>query len=354
MAIQPIEFRDAEAERRLLGLLEPAAAKLAKLGPEPVLVAQCPNKFNDAWEDDLWFAAQVGEAYWERSHFIQHRPRPEIKERGNSQYDKAVHAARNVLDELEAADWRHAAIACFGQQKGWQPGIMVDVICNGDVLCLALQYAQPWLCIASSNNNTKIACTWTDSGLVHMASCERIDQFIGLRRPLCFSELRADFWDHLRPNCRTRLRPQVHDQGAAEQLTARLLEVVRCLDRPVVPAQAESETGWWQLVRTPDGYCFDNGKREYIWFPPASMVQTAISQNFSAAVELLEKSGWQGLLAEAISRPSGDSLRLVRRYDELFFLSGLTAFKLMPNELRFAGLCNDVAAMESFELYDVG
>ena len=80
MAIEPMEFRDRKAEQRLLDLLQPAAAKLAQLGPEPVLVAQCPNKFNDAWYDDLWYAAQVGTAFWEAAHYIEGRPAPEINE----------------------------------------------------------------------------------------------------------------------------------------------------------------------------------------------------------------------------------------------------------------------------------
>jgi hypothetical protein len=119
MAIEPMEFRDRKAERRLL--LEPAAAKLAQLEPEPVLVAQCPNKFNDVWFDDLWYAAQVGTAFWEAAHYIEGRRAPEISETGKHQDSTAVMAAREVLQALEIARWRMPPPPASARKRGGRP-----------------------------------------------------------------------------------------------------------------------------------------------------------------------------------------------------------------------------------------
>lgn len=354
MPIEPIEFRDRAAERRLLDLLEPAAQKLAQLGPEAVLVAQCPNKFNDAWYDDFWFAAQVGTAFWEAAHYIEDRPAPEINESGNEQGSKAVRAAREVLDALEAGRWREAAIACFGKKKGWQLSATVDVVFDGDVLCLALQYGQPWLCVVSSNGSTEIACTWTKSGLVHMARCERIDQYIGRTAPLRFRELRSDFSRHLRPDARTRLLPQIRHTEAAARLSKLLRESFPRMDGDT----AQAERSDWLLTFAHDSYAFvDDTGWQYISLSKPSQSSSEDGSprksHLIAAVGHMEQGGWRQLFSQALGQASVSQLGLVHHKGELLLTWDLTAFGFMSGELRPVALCNDVVHFKQFELYDI-
>jgi hypothetical protein len=49
-----------QQEIPLIRLLDEVADGLADLEPGPILLAECPNKFNDAGHDDLWYAVQAG------------------------------------------------------------------------------------------------------------------------------------------------------------------------------------------------------------------------------------------------------------------------------------------------------
>jgi hypothetical protein len=358
MAIEPMEFRDPNAERRLLDLLQPAAAKLAQLGPEPVLVAQCPNKFNDVWYDDLWYAAQVGTAFWEAAHYIEQRPAPEISETGKDQDSTAVMAARQVLQALEAARWRDAAIACFGKEEGWQAGTLDDVVCEGDVLCLAMHYGQPWLCVVSSNDSTEIACTWTPKGLVHMARCERLDQYVGLSLPLRFRELRRDFAHHLQPEARGRILSHVRDSAAAASLCKLLQRAIARLD-DLVPPDADSSS--WLLKQEELAYTLDTGDGNLLILPLPDALSGGGSideggnpalKSLATTVRRLEAGGWRQLFARAIGQANIERLDLLRRDDKPLLIRGLAAYEFMSGELRLAGLCNDAVNLETFELYD--
>ena len=124
LSAKTADVADALAADLLHGLVMRAAERLAALGRMPVLVAAASNKFNDAGDDDQWYAVQIGETYWEQSQFFVHWPEPKIEERsfmkgeftrddlktGASEVaSRQIVSMRQVLADLEKAGWRDLA-----------------------------------------------------------------------------------------------------------------------------------------------------------------------------------------------------------------------------------------------------
>lgn len=219
MAFDALQIQDRMAEERLVNLLGQAIAALEPLnaGYGAVLVAECPDKFNDAFWDDLWFGVQVGTAYWEQAQYFRDVSPPVVEETTKVGPRSKLPEARAVLERLHAAGWRDEVGHCLGE----------DIVRSGDVVGLGLQFGQPWLCVASSNNDTEIACTVSaEHGIVHMARCERFDQSFGDFVPLPFSDPRPDFAHYLTEKGRTHFFPAVQWEQPARQLCGLLNEAV--------------------------------------------------------------------------------------------------------------------------------
>lgn len=345
MAIEPLVLQDHESEIELINMLDRAANVLRTLSDETVLVAACPSKFNDAWYDDRWFAVQVGGAYWEAAHYLEGRDKPLIKEEGREQTSKGIRAARKVLEELEHSNWRTALSDCLGKQY----------VMPGDVVCLAIQFGQPWICSVSSNDTRDIACTWSSlNGLVHMARCERIDHSIGTPHPLCFADLRTDFWQHLAPSARAQLRPKVQDRQAAVELCRILMDAALTIDRTLAPQEKialhASNSSW-------SSYNHENQPQVYFGreFGPSTVAvpigtpmrwpkePSKIFERLSGILDRLENAGWRQLFSKCIGGvvKDGDLVCLVSGLSQPPFLAWeMTAFDFWSRELTVLGLCN--------------
>jgi hypothetical protein len=146
---------------------------------------------------------------------------------------------------------------------------MDDVVRAGDVLCLAMQYGQPWICVVSTNDSTEIACTWAPQGLVHMARCERLDQYVGQSVPLRFRELRRDFALHLRPEARARILSPVRDSAAAARLCKLLQRAIAGLDG-LAPPDADGNS--WILKQEQIAYVLETGDGNSLILPSPEAV----------------------------------------------------------------------------------
>ena len=114
-----------QQEIPLIRLLDEVADGFADLEPGPILLAECPNKFNDVGHDDLWYAVQAGKEYWEQSHFFaygsaygsrsnvsehssySHTLDPQtLKDRGGAVNGDSITRLRTGLRHLQTNGWR--------------------------------------------------------------------------------------------------------------------------------------------------------------------------------------------------------------------------------------------------------
>ena len=335
----PRKVADTEREKQLFELLNYAAVSLRNLGQEPALVAQCPLRFNDAHYADQWYAVQVGNAYWEQSHYLEDRTEPSIEQDGRDASSAPIEAAKQVLQDLNDAGWRAQLDETYGG----------DITHSGDVVCLAIQYGQTWICSSATISDTNLVCALTDDGrLEHVACCERIDERIGGIRPILFESLRPDLWQFLSVSGRAYFKPSLIDPQAAAKLAAMLRDVAGDVedvttDRMLVVASGSSANGFGTLqeaylhvgdVQGPPTTIV--GKKHS---PPARGTVTEDFATVSRAVARLEQEHWQSHISSAFGMAHrGEVLGLLIFAGEQYLLWEHTVFAVETETVRFLGL----------------
>jgi hypothetical protein len=329
------------AERRLIPLLDNAIAQLSTLSADVALVAECPDRFNDAHQDDYWRAAQVDEALWEQSHFFKYKSPPEFRERTHELAGEKLAVARKVLKELEAAGWRDDALACTGR---W----------GGKLLCLSLFHGQPLLCRTSPIDGEGSAWTWsTGSNLHHIASCERIDHSIGDPNPIGLNVFRPGIWQFLTPAAQSHFKPTVRDCESYVKLCTLLSETcerARHLTKEKVilvsPATrqfpGDERTGGQGFVSTETQ---GRDSRAVAPLPGTHLTPfdmrplPPILQELDRLLAVLENAGWRQLFSTALCHlRSGELLALLIEADMPLLIWEQSVFELKNNSLEFRGL----------------
>lgn len=157
--------------------LQSAVRSLSRL-QQPVVVAACPNKHDDAGRYPDWLAVQVGHATWERSDYRFEGG--DLEESARNPDD--LKAAREVLDLLQNCQWRHKFESDTGHDLNWT------------VLALVGQHGAWWLVGPDAPGGHITYLIRPSGAFEEVGFAERIDQRIGHTRPLLLESLRTDTW----------------------------------------------------------------------------------------------------------------------------------------------------------------
>jgi hypothetical protein len=172
------EIRDESAYGELRSLLWNAVNELHALQIEPVVVASCPFKFNDAFNDEGWEAIQVGTFFSERTSYLG---TPDAHDQRLAETPAAGTSANRILQTLEAAQWRKVYQKVFGRSS----------MSTEEVIALVLQDGKNWLAVDGSNSGeSAVYSIESGGGLRHFGHAvsddegRRFDQRIGENQPL--------------------------------------------------------------------------------------------------------------------------------------------------------------------------
>jgi hypothetical protein len=224
------------AARALHRLLESAGAELRALGPEPLLVAAAPHKFNDADYDDYWCAVQVGTHYWEQSQFFSTASGwpggGHVNEKTGMRFvegeepgfgesrlasDRIV-GGRRILNRLERADWRALAEAALQREV---------------VLALVVQFGETWFWMGDPRGG-KLATVYLvhSTGIAQFAGEDgRMDHRVGEPDLVLAEQFHPEAVPHLGETAFRRFRPGVQDRKQADALGRRALAAATSVRR---------------------------------------------------------------------------------------------------------------------------
>ena len=220
------EASGSPAGETLHKMVAEAADKLRRLGPEPVVIACAPDKFNDSRHDDFWCAVQIGGAYWEQSQFFRSTipGKGHCKEAASFGVDSTesgdgvgtsllisqrILAARALLNGLESCGWRELAAEALRR----------DVITG-----LIIQFDQTWLWIGDPQGLSSIYIVHPN-GIAHFADEEgRLDGRIGDPDHIQPWRFNQGSFGLLSARARQQFLPQLVDEAASEKLYDALSE----------------------------------------------------------------------------------------------------------------------------------
>jgi hypothetical protein len=173
---KPPQAVNRQALDRLVALLESAVQNLNTLAEDPIVIAASPNRWNDARSSD-WRAIRFGAFFTEEPTYYS---LPFNYERDLAAGPLGARAARDILDELEAANWRDLFSEAF------------DVGFRSSILALVIQDGIPWLVFSASFNpeeESHVFSLWSSEPLAYFGECvERFDWEIQETPPLKFQE----------------------------------------------------------------------------------------------------------------------------------------------------------------------
>ena len=161
-AVRP-SMQDSMALIELKIKLEDALQDLSGLTANPIVIAASPFRFNDV-DMSEWRAIRFGKFFTERVDYTVSSDHD--YERDLARGPLGARTARDVLDALEAANWRNLFSDAFGLAWGDQ------------VLALVIQDDIPWLVFSGSNNSEEnhVFALWGDRPLTYFGECvERFD-----------------------------------------------------------------------------------------------------------------------------------------------------------------------------------
>jgi hypothetical protein len=355
--------RHLSSAKALAALLTETAERLKAFGKTPCLVAEAPNKFNDAHHDDYWYAVQIGQTYWEQSQYFEGSPTV-IRERSEYQGEftgqqliaqgsltasSNIASAPTVLDDLRKAGWRGLAEAAL---EGYD-----------NVLAVVIQHGQVWLCCTYPVEGEGAAWIWTEgAGFVHFGTCNRLDQDIGSPCPLYFDKVNANAVEHLSADARQYFAPVIADAAANERLSSLVEDAARqvraATDMPVNLCSRESRWGFYDHAARHSwkpAQVFWNAKSFNVvvtkgrwpassWNPRTKKEDPYPDEAYalSAVLKSLEDADWRSLFGKAFGVPLintqmlslfiGSSFAILVRENSTFLLDN--------GRLQFAGLCN--------------
>ena len=358
-----LRVKNAEAAGQLQALLDPALAELRQLGSEPILIAECPDKYNDAFNDDYWYAAQVGAASWEQSHFFEggdyashikegYHLRGQIlggavAEPARLATGKPLSKARAILHRLKDGGWRALAVEALRDRY--------------PILCLAWQYGQAWFCLSSAVEGEGYAWALTpNGGFAEFGMCGRLDHEIGNPCPIWFSSIDPGAVRFLTPEARQFFAPRPIDSKAHRQLCTVIATAVADAAAANASEIAFLSAGSRASVYEDSGNVYSGARLPLVvvdgYEMPMLNADGTAPQDYRASVydhcrdqllslspiaRRLEEADWRTLFGQAFGTP------LVKPQMLALFVAGGRAllvrensvFTVTGSDLVFAGLC---------------
>lgn len=191
---------------------------------EPVVIAECPHKYNDAWYDDLWYAERAGTTWSERSVFFRDGRDPLVEETsrhhdGGPDGDRAASDAAGGATVARLRDRRRALA-----KAGWRA--MVDAafggtdVPSGDqaLVALVIWAGRPWLVLEIPNVGDAHVLSWDDGGFFEVGRMDRFDQSFAADPPLRFATVDPRGVARLDGASANEFVPGVVDERAAGRL----------------------------------------------------------------------------------------------------------------------------------------
>lgn len=342
-----LNVRNSGAARDLVGLCRTALTELLGFGEAPILLAECPSKYNRTTFDDYWYAVQVGRSSWLRSHFFRGTSEPCATERtqfvGPSaggpipdclSASETITAARQVLKALQDNGWRELIESAFESNEG-----------NGTLISLVHCFGQPWVYRSRPNCGGGDTWTWDEDGqFYHVANAtDRLDESVGRWYPLAtFNQIDACRFSVLTKQAKQYFAPSVKTRASHEMLASSLFDVV---------SEVRDITSELVIFRLTVPY-FRYAR--FVWKEAefearVSSAPAAVGEKLPAEVILLDrvlrelqKTDWRNLFGAAYGCPLApdQALELFVTRDDALLLRGNSAFRIAEGTLTFAGLCD--------------
>lgn len=305
---------ETEDGKLFLSALGGIVQHLRAIETDPVLIAECPNKFNDAFQDDWWLAAQCGHLYWERSLFFEADPEKVVNDRTNTEDLGDLKSVLRVLNIARMWSWYNRANL---------------VLPDGNLLCIAIQDGQ--LLVCKTNPIDDYGTVWTladDGNLVHIASCNRIDDTVGEPRPIRLNALRSDIWRYLCPKARAAMHLQCCDAEADRVLA-------KAIENAVTKVRTATH---WASLRSSIAKRFswpeEKGGFDYGGNIPGSSQET-----IRGALADLEKEDWRGVFDRAYTGVDpAEPLTLFVTHERAELVYRNSVFNIRDGTMQLIGL----------------
>jgi hypothetical protein len=348
-------MRKFQHESDLIKCLDAVAESLSGVCVEPIFLGECPNKFNDAAEDDLWYAVQAGAEYWEQSHFFEYRSEPFVRER--SSY--SLHLDKETIKDRGAeissdriAILRHALRAL--QKSGWRKLLGYD-----GLTALVIERGQRWLVLEQPNVDDAEIYSWGEEGLFEIGETDRIDQQIGKPVLLQFSHVEKWNVDWLGAEAKRYFRPVLQDAASAKTLADVLWEAVIAIREQTSASFAllsnasphyhgaagrfSRPEAFSEALRQREGeFRRPSANGEWPKYRPDMRVEPTeysdLAKTMHTALANLEDSDWRKLFGMAFGETLDHwQLGLLANTDIAVLVRDNAAFEVTPNELRHIG-----------------
>lgn len=353
-------INDDMSATKLCAILDAAVARLAEIASEPVVLAECPDKFNDAFNDDLWYAVQSGGTVWEQSHFFEGWTTPLVKEhtvfspeadpsdivsRGANVESKMIPRLRSVLRELQLAGWRSHTETAFSLPRR--------------LLALVLERSQPWFVLETPNVDDGEVFVWDEAGFARIGMVERLDQAVGSQPVLTFESVDPASVHRLSQPAQHYFAPVIINVEAQKQLIVLLSAAVETVlsvsDRPVALRSSNSRDAFNALSRA-ESFCesfrrnegeLRRPSKDGVWPPyrPTHRVgdeeeMSDLAKGLHTALGRLEESSWRETFASAFGEtlPRGTTLALFVDTNGAAVMRDNAAFRVTPTDLEYIGV----------------
>jgi hypothetical protein len=334
------QARQAEAQAIVSYLLDNAARRLSGL-KEPVVVAACPNKFDDIGYFPDWLGVQVGDAMWERTDYRGERGA--VSETSRDPDDLVT--AREVLRWLQDAEWRRQVELAFGLKL------------FNEALAVVRQHGAVWFVISASNDGEDIAFLVGSSGALQRVGVpSRLDQRLKRNRPLLLERIDPEAWPRLHaavPAFPVDGLIQDKDAAAGAQLVELVQDTFAKLDEVrgsfVYVAAAACDPNHpmagrdWRAIAT-DGFAVTkNSWAHQEMYKKMLARYGALAEGLNELVSTLEAAKWRDLFSRSVMPlPHDASLGLLVHGSKRWIIAAETAvFALMPGGgLGLVGACD--------------
>ena len=346
-------------ETELITVLKTVTDQLDTLGEELIFIGECPNKFNDADHDDIWYAVQAGKTFWEQSHFFKYSSVPGVREHssftldateeqileaGSSVASERIAFLREQLGHLQKADWRG--------------------LCDWDALAaLVYELDRWWLILENPNMSDGEVFTWDHDGFFFVGEVERIDQVVGGNSALTFQTVSDEELDRLNGPSKDFFFPVCKEKSAHKKLseiTWSAVQEIRLATKDAVALKSGKSKGFYPSgarewsANIPISYSGSLRHREGEYRKPANGEWPTYQQNLRAepteysdlakalhtTIGKLEDQDWRRLFSEAFGETLvvGQTLALFADDELAVLVRDNAAFLIEPNQLSFFGI----------------
>lgn len=342
----------------LIECLTKVAANLTETGIEPLFLGECPNKFNDANHDDLWYAVQAGTAYWEQSHFFEYSSGPLVREYTSYPTQLDVETIKQsgstiVSDQISYLREKLRLL----QKEGWR-----DLCGCENLSALVIERGQPWFVLETPNGSDGDVYSWDKDGMFRMGGVSRIDQNVGKESILIFKTIDGGNVRRLGAGAKAYFEPHMHNKKSGEKLAKLLWDVtlrIRELSnrpfalRSIYSRQNSSDNSVYQR---PQSYSSDLRRNEgelrkptdgkwpmYRGRPDEELTEyTDIAKMFHTCLGELEDADWRSLFGDAFGETveMGQHLSLFADANLSVLMRDNVAFEVTPLKLARFGVFN--------------